>query len=88
MVLLDILRKPFSWYILQSIPVLAGIMVGGAAMIYLFTIPAVTELASLALSQIYAMTAFGIIFFSANVGGCVGLFIKHLMFNPDFLKIG
>jgi hypothetical protein len=83
MVLFDILK--IKRYFILSICWTAGILIGGASMIYLFTIPDVTKLAALQVSQVYTLTSFGIMFFSANVGAAVGLFMKEVVLR-DFIK--
>ena len=83
MVLLNILKIKRYFYI--SLAAAAGIIIGGASMIYLFTIPDVVKLAALQISQVYALVCFGIMFFSANVGTAVALFVKGVILK-DVIK--
>ncbi len=66
-------------YILLSLAAAGGIIAGGASMMYLFTIPDVVYLAALQVSQVYALTGFGIMFFSMLLGANVSLFIRDII---------
>lgn len=77
MVLFNILkiRKYFALCISWT----AGIIVGGASMMYLLTIPDVVKLSALQISQVYVLVAFGIMFFAANVGSATAIFTRDIL---------
>ena len=63
----------------------AGIIVGGASLMYLLTIPDVVKLSALQISQVYTLVAFGILFFAANVGAAVAIFTRDILLR-EFTK--
>lgn len=66
---------------LNIISIGLGIIIGLATMIYLFTIPDVIKLSALQVSQVYALTALGIVIFSAQIGTFTALFFKNVVFK-------
>ncbi|MDE1857002.1 MAG: hypothetical protein KGH98_02865 [Candidatus Micrarchaeota archaeon] len=64
---------------------LSGVAVGGALMMYLLTLPSVVGISSMNVSQAYSLVVLGIVFFSANVGMIVGLFVKGVV-SGNILK--
>lgn len=79
MVLFDCVK--LKRYVFLSFAFISGVVVGGGSMIYLFTIPDVIKLAALQVSQVYVLTAFGILFFSMSVGVFAALFVKAVLFG-------
>lgn len=83
MVLFDILK--IKRYFALSVCWTAGIIVGGASLMYLLTIPDVVKLSALQISQVYTLVAFGILFFAANVGAAVAIFTRDILLR-EFTK--
>jgi hypothetical protein len=65
--------------LIKGAAMLCGVTVGGATMVYLFTIPGVIDLSALQVSQVYALACFGIMWFSCNIGAWTALFVRHVL---------